>query len=380
MLNKTTKNTSSNVIKKLYINNSSKNKTNINYNQEELTNLNSKKNNKNDESCSGISNMSKNKANYNILNNNINLRTMKNYNQNNMNYNIIDNISLYYKYLNNEKNNNIRKSIDKNNSAPNIFFHNNNNSSNLNRKKLIKNYLNKINNLKNDGKNVYLSNRNDLNFITKENSLSNIYNIKNNEINYSTKSNLKKLPYNITNNTIIMNKNDEMINLNTSIIGEVDNFNIKKLKVEQKLVEYHKMIDMKVDELMKDKKFKLYQKKKRVKSCDDNKKMYSSKSKINKKFSKVSTSSDYGRNKKSSSNFSNTNYINNENTKNIPDKITILPKRIKDNGKKIIYNPLINKDNFNKNKLKKIVKNTNMKGKIYLDSYNEMMNKKNIYY
>ena len=131
-----------------------------------------------------------------------------------------------------------------------------------------------------------------------------------------------------------MNKNDEMINLNTSIIGEVDNFNIKKLKVEQKLVEYHKMIDMKVDELMKDKKFKLYQKKKRVKSCDDNKKMYSSKSKINKKFSKVSTSSDYGRNKKSSSNFSNTNYINNENTKNIPDKITILPKRIKDNGKK----------------------------------------------
>ena len=38
----------------------------------------------------------------------------------------------------------------------------------------------------------------------------------------------------------------------------------------------------------------------------------------------------------------------------------------------------MNKENVNKNKFKKIIKN-NTKGKIYLDSYNEMINKKNIY-
>ena len=38
----------------------------------------------------------------------------------------------------------------------------------------------------------------------------------------------------------------------------------------------------------------------------------------------------------------------------------------------------MNKENVNKNKFKKIIKN-NAKGKIYLDSYNEMINKKNIY-
>ena len=298
--------------------------------------------------------------------------------------NINDNINLYYKYLNYDKNSNIRKSLDKNNSAPNIYLHNSNNSSNVNRKKFISNYLKKINNGHNSSSINLLPQYNDMNFATKD-SFQNTNNIKNNNNNYinnySSKNNLKKLPFNNINNTFNMNKNKNNINLTTSILG--DNINIEKYKAQQKLSEYRKFIDKKADNLMKDKKTKLN--KNNNISCDiENRRIYSPKAKLYKKISKITSSSDFGRNKKKKiiGKFSNTNFknISNENIKNIADKITIIPKRIHEYDQKIYYNPIINKDNINNNILKKVIRNGNAKGKIYLDSYNEMMmNKKNIY-
>ena len=298
--------------------------------------------------------------------------------------NINDNINLYYKYLNYDKNSNIRKSLDKNNSAPNIYLHNSNNSSNINRKKFISNYLKKINNGHNPSSINLLPQNNDMNFATRD-SFQNTNNIKNNNNNYinnySSKNNLKKLPFNNINNTFNMNKNKTNINLTTSILG--DNINIEKYKAQQKLSEYRKFIDKKADNLMKDKKTKLN--KNNNISCDiENRRIYSPKAKLYKKISKITSSSDFGRNKKKKiiGKFSNTNFknISNENIKNIADKITIIPKRIHEYDQKIYYNPIINKDNINNNILKKVIRNGNAKGKIYLDSYNEMMmNKKNIY-
>ena len=308
--------------------------------------------------------------------------------QNNLSMNNVnDNISLYYKYLNYDKNTGVRKSLDKNNSAPNIYLHNSNNSSNVNRKKFISNYLKKINNGNNASSMNLLSKNSDINFATKDNnSFLNANNTKNNNNNYyinnySSKNNLKKLPFNNTNNTVNMNKNKSNINLTTSILG--DNLNLEKYKVQQKLSEYRKLIDKKIDDLMKDKKTKIN--KNNNISCDiENRRIYSPKAKLYKKISKVTSSSDFGRNKKKKvgGKFSNTNFknISNENIKNIPDKITIIPRRIEEYDQKIYYNPLINKDKINNNILKKVIRNGNIKGKIYLDSYNEMMlNKKNIY-
>ena len=333
------------IFKKLYsINNNQDDSMNINN-----ININQKKNSKNEDIYGCSSNITKKKMNFNALNNNINLKTMKNCKQKEINYNVNDNISLYYKFLKKEKIANIRKSVDKNNSAPNLILQNNsncNNSTYFNKKKFLKSYLNKINNLKKEGKeekkgkNIYLSNRNDFNYINKDNS--------NNDINNAMKNNLKNLPYNCTNTN--------------TIGGEVDNLRIETKKVQQKLSKYHKMIDMRIDELIKDKKYKLVQKQKRYKSNDDFNKIISPKDQLFKKISKISN---HGRNKNSCNRLYSTNYrnISNDNAKNSFHKITI-------------YNPLVHKDNINQNKCKNY---NNMKGKIYLDSYNEMMNKKNIY-
>ena len=373
ILKKCNKSSSSSEVKRMHINNSSKNKTsksNINYNQDETFNSKNHKNENN-----SISNI-KNEANFNLISNNIKQKTMKN-NQNNLSMNNInDNISLYYKYLNYDKYNSVRKSLDKNNSAPNIHLYNTNNSSNANRKKFISNYLKKINNNYFNNPNSssstnILSKNCDFNFLTKDNSFNHTNNLKKSNNNYTSKNNLKKLPSNNPNNTFNINKNKANINLTTSLLGE--NINIEKYKEKQKLSEYQKFIDKKIVELMKDKKTKIDL---------DNNRLYSPKTKKFRKISKVMSSSDFGRNKKSekSGKFANTNYknINNDNKKNFPDKITIIPKRIQDCEPKIYFNSLIAKD-INKTKLKKIPKNPNVKGKIYLDSYNEMMNKKNIY-
>lgn len=241
------------------------------------------------------------------------------------------------------------------------------NSSNISGKNYIYKYDNK-NFKQNDNSMPNLPKNANL---TRENSYNNIY-LQNRGYNASSKSNLS---YNITNNTFNMNKNNVMTNLNTSIKG--DNLNIEKLRVQQRLAEYRKLIDLKIDCLMKDKKRKIFNMRKANNSCKVEKKSYSPKeNKIYKKKTlKYTSSSDYGRGrnsiKRNNNNFSNTNYknISNENNKNFQDINNIIPKRIDDYDRKLI-NSKINKKKYSKKK--KIFKE---KGRIYLDSYNEVMKK-----
>ena len=191
---------------------------------------------------------------------------------------------------------------------------------------------------------------------------------KNSNINYGSQTNLKKIPFNITNNAFNINKNNINISLNTSILG--DNLNFEKYIVQQKLFDYKKLIDSKNEKLMKDK-IKKSPNKNINRSCEIEKRsVYSPKTKLYKKNNKFISSSDFGRNKKKKNEYCANTYfknISNENLKNKFDKITIISN-----------NQIINKENSNKNKFR-FFKNNNIKGKIYLDSYNEMMNKKNIY-
>ena len=346
--------------KKIYVNSSLQDKSsNINYNQDESAYT---KNNINNEDSTLI-NQTKLSKNQDINKNLKNKRCF--YNQSNIN-NLNENLALYYKYLDENKNTS-KKPIDKNNSASNIYLHNSINSSNLSGKNYIYKYDNKNfkqndNSIPNLPKNANL---------TRENSYNNIY-LQNKGYNASSKSNLS---YNITNNTFNMNKNNVMINLNTSMKG--DNLNLEKLRVQQRLAEYRKLIDLKIDCLMKDKKRKIFNMRKANNSCKVEKKSYSPKeNKIYKKKTlKYTSSSDYGRGrnsiKRNNNNFSNTNYknISNENNKNLQDINNIIPKRIDDYDRKVI-NSKINKKKYSKKK--KIFKE---KGRIYLDSYNEVMKK-----
>jgi hypothetical protein len=356
ILNKNIKNS----FKKIYVNSSLQEKSsNINYNQDESGYT---KNNINNED-STLMNQTRLSKNQDIIKNLKNKRCF--YNQSNFN-NLNENLALYYKYLDENKTIS-KKPFDKNNSASNIYLHNSISSSNLSGKNYIYKYDNK--NFKQNDNSIpnLLKNAN----LTRENSYNNL-NFQNKGYNVSSKSNLS---YNITNNTFNMNKNNVMINLNTSIKG--DNLNIEKMKVQQRLAEYRKLIDLKIDSLMKDKKRKFFNIRKANNSCKVEKKSYSpNENKIYKKKTlKYTSSSDYGKgrnsNKRNYNNFSNTNYknISNENIKNFQDINNIIPKRIVDCDRKAI-NSKVNKKKYSKKK--KIFKE---KGRIYLDSYNEVMKK-----
>jgi hypothetical protein len=356
VLNKNIKNS----FQKKYVNSSLQEKSsNINYNQDESGYI---RNNINNEDSTLI-NQTKLSKNQDIIKNLKNKRCF--YNQSNFN-NLNENLALYNKYL--DENRTIsKKQLDKNNSASNIYLHNSISSSNLSGKNYIYKYDNK-NFKQNDNSIPNLPKNGDL---TRENSYNNLY-LQNKGYNVSSKSNLS---YNITNNTFNMNKNNVMINLNTSIKG--DKLNIEKMRVQQKLVEYRKLIDLKIDSLMKDKKRKFFNIRKANNSCKVEKKSYSpNENKIYKKKTlKYTSSSDYGKgrnsNKRNYNNFSNTNYknISNENIKNFQDINNIIPKRIVDCDRKAI-NSKVNKKKYSKKK--KIFKE---KGRIYLDSYNEVMKK-----
>ena len=356
VLNKNIKNS----FQKKYVNSSLQEKSsNINYNQDESGYI---RNNINNEDSTLI-NQTKLSKNQDIIKNLKNKRCFNN--QSNFN-NLNDNLALYYKYLDENKNIS-KKPIDKNNSASNIYLHNSISSSNLSGKNYIYKYDNK-NYKQNDNSIPNLPQNANL---TRENSYNNLY-FQNRGYNASSKSNLS---YNITNNTFNMNKNNVMINLNTSNKG--DNLNIEKLRVQQRLAEYRKLIDLKIDYLMKDKKRKIFNMRKTNNPCKVEKKSYSPKeNKIyRKKTLKYTSSSDYGRGrnsiKRKNNNFSNTNYknISNENNKNFQDINNIIPKRIDDCDRKVI-NSKLNKKKYSKKK--KIFKE---KGRIYLDSYNEVMKK-----
>ena len=81
-------------------------------------------------------------------------------------------------------------------------------------------------------------------------------NIRKNYINTSSKkkdikqnSSNNNSSLNITNNTYNMNKNNIMINVNPKNINT--NMNLEKLKVQKKLYEYQRLIDQKLNELIK---------------------------------------------------------------------------------------------------------------------------------
>lgn len=354
VLNKNIRNSS----QKIYVNSSLQEKSsNIIYNQDESAYT---KNNINNED-SALTNQAKSK-NQNIIKNLKNKRCF--YNKSNFN-NLNENLALYYKYLGKNKNISM-KPIDKNNSASNIYLYNSISSSNLSRKKYIYKYDNK--NLKQNDISNLSKNAN----LTRDNSYNNLY-MKNRGYNTSSKSNIS---YNISNNTFNMNKNNVMINLNTSIKG--DNLNIEKLRVQEGLAEYRKLIDLKIDYLMKDKKRKTFNMRKTNNSFKMEKKSFSpNENKIYKKKTlKYTSSSDYGKgrnsNKRNYNNFSNTNYknINNENSKNFQEINNIIPKRLNDCDKRV-FNSKLNKKKYSNKK-----KSFKEKGRIYLDSYNEIMNKK----
>ena len=91
--------------------------------------------------------------------------------------------------------------------------------------------------------------------IKNNSNYSSVNNKRNNIINSSRakkklKQNMKSNnSLNITNNTFNMSKNNIMINLNPKNVNM--NMNIEKLKVQKKLYEYQRLIDQKLNELIK---------------------------------------------------------------------------------------------------------------------------------
>ena len=259
------------------------------------------------------------------------------------------------------------------NIEPNIL--DNNKKTNI----LISNYNNKNNSCsinESTGNYLYKINESDLNNISRENS----YNYKknnnsNNSLYINTNGKLKlKLPVNITNNNYNMNKNNVMINLSTNIIS--DNLNKEKMKVQQKLVEYRKLIDKKINELMNNKKRNLNQKRKKNNSTFD-------KDKNNKKsprnyeiYKKAAINLEQEKSKRKINNLSNTNYkfMNKEYFKNIHDKTLLLPKKINGLDKNSINNN--SHKNYkirqlNKNKLNIVSKNIDEKGKFDINNFED---------
>ena len=123
------------------------------------------------------------------------------------------------------KNNNINNNISQLNTIINInsYLHKNFSSNSIRK-----------NNSNNNQRKNYINSRS-----KKKNFKQNI----NNSMNSSSLS--------ITNNTYNMNKNNIMINLNPKSMNT--NMNIEKLKVQKKLYEYQKLIDQKLNELIKNK-------------------------------------------------------------------------------------------------------------------------------
>ena len=308
----------------------------------------------------------------------INIRNMKNYynrssssinnNNNNSGKNHIN--ILYNKNLDNPKKINTKKLLLRNMSASNIDP---NNINNYNKNNIFSNYNNKNSSVSESISNyIYKINESEYNNISRDNS----NNKKNNNNNINNHSNINsvnpnklklKLPVNITNNNYNMNKNNVMINLSTNIVS--NNLNLEKLKVQQKLVEYRKLIDKKINELINNKK-------RNPKNFD-----------LYKKVSISCLKSDYNRKpKKKMNNVSNTSskLLNNEYFKNIHDKNAILPKKINHpcgNKKLFKSNSQLNIKikQSNKKKLNIISKDIDEKSKFNIHNFDEDEKDNNIH-
>ena len=141
---------------------------------------------------------------------------------------------------------NNRKSIEN--------YHNNNINYNSN----SKNYFNKnksMSNINPARNNNYFTNinRNSEKEIKLKNKLNNSeINIKNQNVSAIIPKDSKLSTLNISNNDLNMGKNNNVvINVNSNIINT--NINVEKIKVQQKLIEYRKLIDKKLNDLLKNK-------------------------------------------------------------------------------------------------------------------------------
>ena len=117
-------------------------------------------------------------------------------------------------------------------------------SRNANFLKIINKQTNKNPTMKNFSINSAI--KNNSNYSSVNNKRNNI--INSNRGKKKLKQNMKNNnSLNITNNTFNMSKNNIMINLNPKNV----NMNIEKLKVQKKLYEYQRLIDQKLNELIK---------------------------------------------------------------------------------------------------------------------------------
>ena len=385
--NNNTININNNITNNNIIDDKSKTNTIINNNQEDisdykklnctLTQQNLKKIN-----IRNIKNYyNRNNSSININNNNIN-------NFNNITNNKSKNI-FFSKNLENQKKLNTKKLLLRNMSSSNIDT---GNIDNYNKKILGSNCNNKNSSI-NESIGNYLCKINESEF----NNISRDYsNNRNNSKNNNPIGKLKlKLPVNITNNNYNMNKNNVMINLSTNIVS--NNINIEKLKVQQKLVEYRKLIDKKINELTKNKKRNINQNKKKTQTQDKDRisrisrkspknfEIYKKASisclnseierKVKKKFNNISNIS----------NISNTSHknINNEQFKNIHDKNIILPKKINGNDFKFQMNNNSQKNikmkQNNRNKINIVSKNIDEKSKFNINNFDEDEKDNNIH-
>ena len=158
-----------------------------------------------------------------------------------------DELYTLYKEPNNE--NNIY--INKNRTMSNIKSSRNNNYFTI-----VNRQSNKNNNLSQQNTIININSYLQKNFSSNSLRKNNQSNKRRKSYNSSNKKkrDLKQQQYtnnnnslNITNNTYNMNKNNIMINLNPKNI----NMNVEKLKVQKKLYEYQRLIDQKLNELIK---------------------------------------------------------------------------------------------------------------------------------
>jgi len=348
-------------IKRVFINDSSRGKQNINYNNSDL--VNNGKYQKKDKNLNYdyLSQFEKSKT-INILNNNISIKTIKNYHPNNLsiNNNISENKVPLGKYLYNNFNNDRQKrSLEKNNSAPNIYLHNFN-SNNVRKKFLLNNAK------KNKFKNSKIKSEEErINYLLKEKDGKNKREIKYSKNNYQK----VKLPFYIANS----NKNlDDKLKLNININTINENL-IEKIKKKNK-EEYLKYINLKPEEIENLNNIKA-NRKVNVKSCESRTYIIPHK-KLKKNFNKMISTSNFEKdlNKNNTTfNFLFKNLNNEKGERNNFLKNLILHNKLNDQNKNIIFNLQMDKSNINNSRKMSL---NNISGKIYLDSYNKAVNKK----
>ena len=226
-------------------------------------------------------NLTEKKENMNLFNNNLNNRIT-----NTNNNSLLNNMHSKKRYNRIKKNNITNPSITLNNltlSLQNIKKMSNSKTMHKKKYNNSTNYFNKkyINNLttilfirepknkykkKERNKSLNKNNRNmnksmldlfpsrNLNYLLNNNNnnkkyINNNYNINNYNINNNSNKRKKTKSLNITHNTINMNKNSVLINLNANIINTKTP--IEKYKVQQKLMEYKKYLNKKLNEFTK---------------------------------------------------------------------------------------------------------------------------------